>query len=76
MCSSDLLRAGTLAEQRHRTEMGYDQFLGMRTVLAHHRGIVAFGVAVRLTIGTLARALGLLLGDRHDLAQLAAGADP
>ena len=60
------LRAGTLAEQRHRTETGYDQYLGMRTVLAHHRGLVAFGVAVRLTLGTLARALGLLLGKRPE----------
>ena len=60
------LRAGTLAEQRHRTETGYDQFLGMRTVLAHHRGLVAVGVALRLTLGTLARALGLLLGKRPE----------
>ena len=60
------LRAGTLAEQRHRTETGYDQFLGMRTVLAHHRGLGAMGVALRLTLGTLFRALGLLLGKRPE----------
>ena len=60
------LRAGTLAEQRHRSETGYDQYLGMRTVLAHHRGVVAMGVALRLTLGTLARALGLLLGKRPE----------
>jgi len=60
------LRAGTLAEQRHRTEMGYDQYLGMRTVLAHHRGLGAIGVALRLTLGTLFRALGLLLGKRPE----------
>jgi GT2 family glycosyltransferase len=60
------LRTGTLAEQHHRTETGYDQYLGMRTVLAHHRGLVAFGVAFRLTIGTLLRALGLLLGKRPE----------
>ncbi len=60
------LRAGTLAEQRHRTERGYDQYLGMRTVLAHHRGIGAIGVALRLTIGALLRALGLLLGKRPE----------
>jgi len=68
------LRAGTLAEQRHRTETGYDQYLGMRTVLAHHRGLVAVGVALRLTLGTLARALGLLLGKRPEasLEELAA----
>ena len=60
------LRSGTLAERRHRTETGYDQYLGMRTVLAHHRGLVAMGVALRLTLGTLARALGLLLGKRPE----------
>ena len=60
------LRAGTLAEQRHRTEMGYDQYLGMRTVLAHHRGLGAIGVALRLTLGTLFRALGLLMGKRPE----------
>jgi GT2 family glycosyltransferase len=60
------LREGTLAEQHHRTEMGYDQYLGMRTVLAHHRGLVALGVAFRLTVGTLLRALGLLLGKRPE----------
>lgn len=58
------LRHGTLAEQRHRTETGFDQFLGMRTVLAHERGPVALGTAVRLVLGTLFRALGLLLGKR------------
>jgi len=60
------IRTGTLAEQHHRTETGYDQYLGMRTVLAHHRGVVALGVALRLTLGTLLRALGLLLGKRPE----------
>ncbi len=60
------LRTGTLAQQRHRTETGFDQFLGMRAVLAHERGLAAFGTAIRLTIGTLFRALGLLLGKRPE----------
>lgn len=60
------LRDGTLAEQRHRSETGFDQFLGMRAVLAHERGLAALGTAIRLTIGTLIRALGLLLGKRPE----------
>jgi GT2 family glycosyltransferase len=60
------LRDGTLAEQRHRTETGFDQFLGMRAVLAHERGLAALGTAIRLTVGTLFRALGLLLGKRPE----------
>lgn len=60
------LREGTLADQRHRTETGFDQFLGMRTVLAHERGLAALGTAIRLTLGTLLRALGLLIGKRPE----------
>ena len=60
------LRTGTLAQQRHRTETGFDQFLGMRAVLAHERGLAALGTAIRLAIGTLFRALGLLLGKRPE----------
>lgn len=60
------LRTGTLAEQHHRTESGFDQFLGMRAVLAHERGPAAFGTALRLVFGTLLRALGLLLGKRPE----------
>lgn len=60
------LRAGTLAEQKHRSESGYDRYLGMRTVLAHSRGLGAIGVAIGLTIGTLLRALGLLIGKRPE----------
>jgi GT2 family glycosyltransferase len=60
------LRTGTLAEQRHRTETGYDRYLGMRTVLAHHRGLGALWAAFWLTLGTLLGALGLLLGKRPE----------
>ena len=60
------LRTGTLAEQRHRTETGFDRYLGMRTVLAHHRGLGAAWAALRLTIGTLLAALGLLIGKRPE----------
>ncbi|HET7724946.1 MAG TPA: glycosyltransferase, partial [Propionibacteriaceae bacterium] len=60
------LRTGTLAQQRHRTETGYDRFLGMRTVMAHHRGLGAAGALLGLTLGTLLSALGLLIGKRPE----------
>lgn len=60
------LRDGSLAEQRHRSEAAYDRFLGMRTVLAHARGLGAVGTALRLALGTLGRVIGLLLGKRPE----------